>query len=99
MNGVFNSGDINQDGNLNLGETWHFTASHTVTQTELNAGGTIDNTASVGTTQGASDSASTHVTVVVPPPPPTFTMTLEQTAFGFIDNNNNDEADTGDTLV
>src|SRR5437762_10632273 len=26
-------------------------------------------------------------------------MTLEKTAFGFVDNNNNDVADTGDTLV
>ena len=102
MTGAFNSGDTNQDGNLSVGETWHYTASHTVTTTDLSSNGggdgTIDNTASVTTTQGASDSASTHVTVV-PPPPPTFTMTLEKTAFGFIDNNNNDVADTGDTLV
>jgi uncharacterized repeat protein (TIGR01451 family) len=74
MSGGFNSGDINHDGNLNLGETWHYTASHTVTQSDLdtNGGGdgTIDNTASVTTTQGASDSASAHVTVVPPPSAP-----------------------------
>jgi uncharacterized repeat protein (TIGR01451 family) len=66
MTGGFNSGDTNQDGNLNLGETWHYSASHTVTQSELDAGGTIDNTASVTTTQGASDSDGASVTVVSP---------------------------------
>ncbi|TMJ01358.1 MAG: DUF11 domain-containing protein [Alphaproteobacteria bacterium] len=74
MSGGFNSGDTNQDGNLNLGETWHYTASHTVTQGELdtNGGGdgTIDNTASVSTAQGASANDSTHVTVVPTPVAP-----------------------------
>jgi len=60
------SGDANSDGKIDVGETWHYTASHTVTQADLNAGGTIDNTASVTTTQGATSSDSTHVTVVQP---------------------------------
>jgi len=100
--GGFNTGDINQDGNLNLGETWHYTASHTVTQSDLdtNGGGdgTIDNTASVTTTQGASDSASAHVTVIAPPPP-TYSMTIEKIAIGYQDNNTDDVANAGDTLV
>jgi uncharacterized repeat protein (TIGR01451 family) len=66
MSGGFNSGDTDQDGMLDLGETWHYTASHTVTQSELNAGGTIDNTASVTTAQGASANDSASVTVVQP---------------------------------
>jgi len=76
--GGFNTGDANQDGKLDLGETWHYTASHTVTQTELNAGGTIDNTASVSTAQGATSSDSTSITVVQPP---AATLTID-------DNNN-----------
>jgi uncharacterized repeat protein (TIGR01451 family) len=60
------SGDTNSDGKIDVGETWHYTASHTVTQADLNAGGTIDNTASVATDQGASSSDSTSVTVVQP---------------------------------
>jgi uncharacterized repeat protein (TIGR01451 family) len=64
--GGFNAGDTNHDGKLDLGEAWQYTASHTVTQAELNAGGTIDNTASVSTAQGASSSDSTSVTVVQP---------------------------------
>src|ERR1041385_130918 len=70
MSGSFNAGDTNQDGQLSIGETWQYPASHTVTQTELNAGGTIDNTASVSTDQGASSSDRTSVTVVQPPPAP-----------------------------
>ncbi|HKV00110.1 MAG TPA: hypothetical protein VJR58_32735, partial [Vineibacter sp.] len=45
----FNSGDTDQDNLLDVGETWHYTASHTVTQDDLdtNGGGDgdIDNTA------------------------------------------------------
>ncbi|HEX8665748.1 MAG TPA: hypothetical protein VF744_17160 [Beijerinckiaceae bacterium] len=96
------SGD-DGDGVLDVGETWHYTANHTVTQAELdnNGGGdgVIQNTASVTTAQGASASDSASVTVVQPPPPQTFSMTLEKEGFGFIDNNNDDVANAGDTLV
>ena len=79
MSGGFNSGDTNQDGNLSLGETWHYTASQPVTQSDIdtNGGGdgTIDNTASVSTAQGASANDTTHVTVVQPPP--AFPLTID----------------------
>jgi uncharacterized repeat protein (TIGR01451 family) len=69
--GGFNAGDTDHDGKLDIGETWQYTASHTVTQTDLdtNGGGdgTIDNTASVTTTQGASANDTASVTVVPPP--------------------------------
>ena len=78
LSGSFNSGDTNTDGKLSVGETWHYTASHTVTQSDIdtNGGGdgTIDNTASVATTQGASASGSASVTVVQPPPVVTLTI-------------------------
>ena len=102
QSGGFNAGDTNHNSKLDLGETWQYTASHTVTQTELdtNNGGTgvIQNTASVSTNQGASSSDSTSVTVV-PTPPLTYSMTIAKTAMGYIDNNNDNTADTGDTLV
>jgi len=63
------SGDTNSDGKLDVGETWHYTASHTVTQTEIDAGTPINNTASVTTAQGASANDSTSVPVVQPQPP------------------------------
>ena len=35
LNGAFNTGDTDQDNLLDVGETWQYTASHTVTQAEL----------------------------------------------------------------
>jgi uncharacterized repeat protein (TIGR01451 family) len=63
MAGGFNAGDTNQDGELSVGETWQYTADHTVTQTEINNGGTIDNTASATTDQGATATASASVPI------------------------------------
>ena len=40
VSGSFNAGDVDSDGKLDLGETWQYTASHTVTQAEIDAGGT-----------------------------------------------------------
>ena len=37
--GGFNSGDTDADNLLDVGETWHYTASHTVTQAELDTNG------------------------------------------------------------
>ena len=45
--GGFNSGDTDQDDLLDVNETWHYTASHTVTQADLDKGGNIVNTATV----------------------------------------------------
>jgi uncharacterized repeat protein (TIGR01451 family) len=54
----FNSGDTDKDNLLDVGETWHYTASHTVTQADLdtNGGGDgdIDNVATAHGT-GAAD--------------------------------------------
>ena len=63
MSGGFNTGDADMDGKLDFGETWQYTASHTVTQAEMDAGGTIDNTASVTTDQGATANDSASITV------------------------------------
>jgi uncharacterized repeat protein (TIGR01451 family) len=58
-----NDGDTNLDGNLNIGETWQYTATHVVTQAEMDAGGTIDNSASVTTGQGASANDTASIVV------------------------------------
>ena len=51
----FNDGDANHDNQLSAGETWQYTASHTVTQSDLdtNGGGdgTIDNTVTADSAQ------------------------------------------------
>ncbi|HSB86829.1 MAG TPA: hypothetical protein VLD86_10990, partial [Ilumatobacteraceae bacterium] len=41
----FNDGDTDGDGQLDVGETWLYTATHTVTQDEIDAGGNYDSDA------------------------------------------------------
>jgi uncharacterized repeat protein (TIGR01451 family) len=71
--GGFNAGDANMDGELSVGETWQYTASHTLTQAEIDNGGVVDpalalsNTASASTHQGASATATASVPVVQNP--------------------------------
>ena len=53
--GGFNAGDTDQDNLLDVSETWQYTASHQVTQAELDAGTTIVNTATVTGTGATPD--------------------------------------------
>jgi uncharacterized repeat protein (TIGR01451 family) len=93
--GGFNTGDGDHNGKIDVGETWQYSASHTVTQAEVDAGGSISNTASVATQQGAMASDSASVAVTVTPHP---AMTLVKSALGYHDLNNNDVADAGDVI-
>ena len=66
LSGAFNVGDTNMDGQLSAGETWQYTASHTVTQDEINSngsGGIIVNTVTADTNETTPVSASAAVTV------------------------------------
>ena len=58
LNGTFNVGDTDQDNLLDVGETWQYTASHQVTQAELDAGTAIVNTATVTGTGATSDTTT-----------------------------------------
>jgi len=51
------------DNELDVGETWHYTASHVVLQSEIDAGGNIGNTATADSLQTAPDSDSASVPV------------------------------------
>jgi len=100
ISGGFNTGDTNSDGKLSVGETWHYTASHTVMQTDIdgNGGGdgTIDNTASVTTAQGASANGSASVPVEQPA-----VLALDiSDAVGtrFVDSNENGHANAGELI-
>src|SRR5207244_1351215 len=42
---TFTGGDTDSDGKLDVGETWHYTASQQVTQANLDAGGNITDVA------------------------------------------------------
>jgi uncharacterized repeat protein (TIGR01451 family) len=93
MSGGFNAGDADHDGKIDVGETWQYSASHTVTNAEFLAGGNISNTASVTTDQGATSSDSASVAVTQNP-----AMTLVEMVLGYHDLNNNDVADAGDVI-
>src|SRR5204863_1245528 len=62
-NDTFNDGDTNHDGRLSVGETWQYTASHTVTQNDLNTlgngSGFISNTVTADSAETTPVSAST----------------------------------------
>ena len=61
--GGFNVGDTDQDNLLDVGETWQYTASHQVTQAELDAGTAIVNTATVTGTGATPDTDDASVAV------------------------------------
>jgi uncharacterized repeat protein (TIGR01451 family) len=63
LSGGFNSGDIDHDSVLDTTETWHYTATHTVTQAEIDAGGTIDNTATADSDQTGPDTDPASIPV------------------------------------
>ena len=66
---TFNDGDANHDGRLGVGETWQYTASHTVAQDEIDNNGVVDpnltiaNTATADTAQTDPETASESVAV------------------------------------
>jgi uncharacterized repeat protein (TIGR01451 family) len=51
------------DGELDVGETWHYTASHVVTQAEIDAGTPIVNTATADSNQTGPDTDDASVVV------------------------------------
>ncbi len=60
----YQAGDADGDGRLDLSEAWTYTCSHSVTQAEVGAGGTLDNTATADSNESgsASDSHSIPIT-------------------------------------
>jgi len=90
------TGDTNEPGTLNVGETWTYAGTYTAQQSDIdNAGfnGHIDNTATVQSDELA-DEASTTMTPVDYNPSFTFSVT----ALGYHDNNANNEPDSGDII-
>jgi mucin-19 len=57
---AYNSGDSNSDSTLQQTETWLYSCSHAVTQTEFDAGGTLTNTATAHSNESP-DSTGTRV--------------------------------------
>ncbi|MHB8883363.1 MAG: IPTL-CTERM sorting domain-containing protein [Thermodesulfovibrionales bacterium] len=60
---VYQSGDDNTDGKLQLTETWVYTCSHTATQAEVDAGGTFSNTVTADSTESAPGTSTMNIPV------------------------------------
>ena len=67
FNPSFTGGDTDSDNLLDVGETWTYTATHTVTQAELDAGTPIVNVATVTGTGAAQDTDDASVAVAQAP--------------------------------
>src|SRR5262249_6991020 len=68
-NDGFNDGDTNHDGKLSVGETWQYSATHTVTQAELDSNGgnglgAIFNTVTADSAETDAVTASASVQIV-----------------------------------
>lgn len=61
------SGDQNGNGKLDVGESWTYTASHVVTQAELDAASSLRNVATVNTDETAPQSDDAVVTLLQKP--------------------------------
>jgi uncharacterized repeat protein (TIGR01451 family) len=97
--GGFNVGDLNINDVFDIGETWQYTASYTVTQDDIdtNGGGDglIENTASATTDEGVSATASASIAVGA-------ALTMDKSdAVGtmWVDSNESGVADLGDFVV
>ena len=102
-NFAYTSGDADEDGALDLTETWTYTGSYTVLQADIdnNGGGDgdIDNTATADSAQTDPELASHAVTVEQPA---VASMTLDKSdAVGthFVDSNEDGNADAGIDLI
>src|SRR5205085_837205 len=72
--------------------SWYYTAKHTVTQADIDAGGNVSNTASVSTAQGAADSHTALALVEQRP-----SMTFHKVGV-FADENGDSHSEVGEHI-
>lgn len=91
------TGPAGDDGNglLDVGETWSWTTDYTVSQSDIDAGRPLVNTAQVKTDQVTTPRKDTAVTDVAV----ANGMTLTKTAGSIVDANGNGRTDAGDTIT
>ena len=63
----YQSGDTDLDGKLDVGETWVYTGSYTVSQAEMDAGGVIHSVVTADSSQSPADTFEKDVTVTQNP--------------------------------
>lgn len=74
------SGDANANSRLDVGETWIYNATYTVTQADLDDGRRISNAVSVTTAQSATPHVDTTTVSMVRQPAYTLTKTVDRAA-------------------
>ena len=82
------------DGELDVGETWHYTASHTVTQAEIDAGGNIVNTATADSDQTGPDTDDASIPVKQAP-----ALAIDKAIVGVGGGNGNGSLDAVNDVV
>jgi uncharacterized repeat protein (TIGR01451 family) len=89
------SGDVNANNILEDTETWVYSATRAVSQSNIDAGGAFSNIATFDTAQTAPQSSSVAVTTITQSP----AMTLDKSYAFTLDANGNSLADVGDTIA
>ncbi len=64
---AYQSGDTNNDTQLQATETWIYTCSHTVLQAVVDAGGSLSNTVTVDSTESGPDTDTHNIPIVQTP--------------------------------
>ena len=90
---------ISANGTLNIGETWTYTTSYTVTGPNIIAGADLVNTATVTTAQtGATNFTSLRTVTIYEDDYDEVTITVKSTVAAPVSNGDITECDTGQTL-
>ena len=87
------SGDTNNNGVLDVGETWNFSASYAITQSDIDNGSDILNTADVSTTEGISGSGNVTTPIIQ-----NNTLVTDKIATFLLDNNSDGLAGVDDII-
>jgi hypothetical protein len=89
------SGDGAPLGVLNVGETWTYTATYSVTQSNIDSGPAITNTATFATAEAPSVTSNTATTTITRTP----ALSINKTFVFTLDANGNNKADVGDVIT
>lgn len=82
------------DGELDVGETWYYTASHSVTQAEIDAGVNIVNTATADSDQTGPDTDDASVPVLQAP-----ALAIDKAITGVTGGNGNGSVDAVNDVI
>ncbi len=89
------SGDAAPTGVLNVGETWVYSATYAVTQSNIDSGPSITNNASFSTTEAPLVTSNTVATTITRTP----ALSIDKSYVFALDANGNNRADVGDVIT